>query len=94
MDVYQTAAVFIVFVGSIGILLYVVWMRARLNRGDPTVWEKQIRTYEVLDEEDKPPDGSILFTGSSSIRYWKTLVEDMAPLQVLNRGFGGYTNLR
>jgi lysophospholipase L1-like esterase len=27
--------------------------------------------------------------GSSSIRLWDTLAEDMAPLPVLNRGFGG-----
>lgn len=37
-----------------------------------------------------PPDGQhILFTGSSSIRKWYSLSEDMAPLPVLNRGFGG-----
>jgi lysophospholipase L1-like esterase len=30
-----------------------------------------------------------VFTGSSSIRLWDTLANDMKPLQVLNRGFGG-----
>src|SRR5262249_31126941 len=28
-------------------------------------------------------------TGSSSVRYWKMLAKDMAPLPVINRGFGG-----
>ncbi|MGO9338030.1 MAG: GDSL-type esterase/lipase family protein [Terracidiphilus sp.] len=31
----------------------------------------------------------IVFTGSSSINFWETLAEDMAPLKVVNRGFGG-----
>jgi lysophospholipase L1-like esterase len=30
-----------------------------------------------------------VFTGSSSILLWETLAEDMAPMAVLNRGFGG-----
>jgi lysophospholipase L1-like esterase len=33
--------------------------------------------------------GGIVFAGSSSIRYWDTLVADMAPLRVLGQGFGG-----
>ncbi len=33
----------------------------------------------------------IVFTGSSSIRGWKTLKEDFAPYRVLNMGFGGST---
>ena len=31
----------------------------------------------------------VLFTGSSSIRFWNSLEDDMQPLKVLNRGFGG-----
>lgn len=37
--------------------------------------------------EDKECD--VLFFGSSSIRLWRTLEEDMAPLKVVNRGYGG-----
>ncbi len=33
----------------------------------------------------------IVFSGSSSIRKWKTLQNDMNGLKVLNRGFGGST---
>lgn len=33
--------------------------------------------------------GCIVFAGSSSFRYWDTLVSDMKPLDVVNRGFGG-----
>lgn len=33
----------------------------------------------------------VLFVGSSSIRGWRSVVEDMKPLSVLNNGFGGST---
>jgi len=33
--------------------------------------------------------GRIVFTGSSSIARWETLVDEMKPLDVINRGFGG-----
>jgi len=31
----------------------------------------------------------VIFVGSSSIRLWDTLVEDMAPIPVIQHGFGG-----
>lgn len=37
------------------------------------------------------PYGQIIMYGSSSFRFWETMEEDMAPLQVLNHGFGGAT---
>ena len=37
--------------------------------------------------EDKECD--VLFFGSSSIRLWRSLADDMAPLKVVNRGYGG-----
>jgi lysophospholipase L1-like esterase len=35
------------------------------------------------------PTGAILFTGSSTIRFWDTLSRDFAPTPVVNFGFGG-----
>ena len=58
---------------------------------EPNRWEATIQGFEALDEENAPPQDSILFVGSSSIVYWRSLAEDMAPLTVLNRGFGGST---
>jgi lysophospholipase L1-like esterase len=89
MDIYQNAATIFTLTGVVVAFLYVMRLRDRLNKEDPTFWKGQIKAFESLDSENRPPDGSILFIGSSSIRYWKTLKEDMAPLQVLNRGFGG-----
>jgi len=49
----------------------------------------EIDEFKRLDKENFPENGRILFTGSSSIRFWDSLEEDMEPLKVLNRGFGG-----
>lgn len=62
---------------------------AKLRSADPTMWEGAIRRFEEKDRRSPPPKGVIVFTGSSSIRFWKSLKEDMAPLPVVNRGFGG-----
>lgn len=53
------------------------------------VWALEIRRFEKADKKAFPPKNAILFTGSSTIRMWNTLEEDMAPLDVINRGFGG-----
>jgi lysophospholipase L1-like esterase len=52
-------------------------------------WEPTIRAFEQQDRAHPVPPGVIVFTGSSSIAYWNSLVNDMKPLNVLNRGFGG-----
>lgn len=52
-------------------------------------WEPAIRNFEEQDKAHPPNPGGIVFTGSSSIRFWDTLVADMKPLDVINRGFGG-----
>jgi lysophospholipase L1-like esterase len=55
----------------------------------PDSWEWAIARFEDADRRNPPGLGKIVFTGSSSIALWDTLAEDMAPLDVLNRGFGG-----
>lgn len=52
-------------------------------------WEREIKAFEALDRVRRPPTNAVLFVGSSSIRMWKTLAEDMKGLPVINRGFGG-----
>lgn len=54
-------------------------------------FRSEIVAFEAQDRDAMPPACSILFTGSSSIRLWDTLKADMAPLPVINRGFGGST---
>jgi GDSL-like lipase/acylhydrolase family protein len=41
------------------------------------------------DKTNPPPRDGILFIGSSIFRFWTQLSEQMAPLPVFNRAFGG-----
>ena len=54
-----------------------------------TLWEPAIQAFEQQDRRQPPAPGQVVFVGSSSIRFWDTLAADMAPIPVLNRGFGG-----
>lgn len=63
------------------------WVLQAMQGAD--FWESAIVAFEESDRTAPPPPGAIVFTGSSSIRMWSSLAEDMAPLVVLNRGFGG-----
>ncbi len=59
------------------------------QQAGPNKWEPAIRDFERADHAHPPKPGIIVFTGSSSIRRWESLAEEMAPLPVINRGFGG-----
>lgn len=52
-------------------------------------WATEIANFEKLDQTETYSKDAILFTGSSSIRKWTTINEDMAPYPVISRGFGG-----
>ena len=52
-------------------------------------WDRDIKAFEASDRTNPPPSRAIVFVGSSSIRMWKTLAEDFAPIPVINRGYGG-----
>lgn len=57
---------------------------------DPTRFEDEIRHFEAMDQQTPPPVGGIVLVGSSSIKYWNDdAAEDLSPLTVIPRGFGG-----
>jgi len=56
---------------------------------DAKKWEKDIQQFEQLDKTEQYPNDAVLFTGSSSIKIWETIKEDVAPYSVIHRGFGG-----
>jgi lysophospholipase L1-like esterase len=64
-------------------------VRVYLQLADVQSWENDIRDFEHLDSIETYPDDAILFAGSSSIRLWSTLAQDMAPYSVIQRGYGG-----
>jgi hypothetical protein len=51
---------------------------------------KEVEHFVEADRATPPSPCQVLFVGSSSIVKWKgTLAADMAPMPVINRGFGG-----
>ena len=64
-------------------------LRAEPAAHDFSKWEKEIAAFEKADTTNPPPKGAVLFTGSSTIRMWKTLAQDFPKTQIINRGFGG-----
>jgi lysophospholipase L1-like esterase len=57
----------------------------------PTRFQDVIAGFEAADAQAMPPKCAVLFTGSSSIRFWRTLEQDFPNRTVINRGFGGST---
>ena len=57
---------------------------------DPNRFEADIARFERQDQQQRPPTGAIVLTGSSSIARWNSqAAAALAPLTVIPRGFGG-----
>jgi lysophospholipase L1-like esterase len=52
-------------------------------------WESEIKKLEARDQAESDPESAILFIGSSSIRMWETIEQDIAPYKPIRRGYGG-----
>ena len=52
-------------------------------------WEKDISKLESQDQSEKYTENALLFIGSSSIRAWYSMEEDMMPYETIRRGYGG-----
>ncbi len=52
-------------------------------------WDAAIAAFQAQDRSHPPARGAVLFIGSSSIRFWKTLAGDFPEVKTINRGFGG-----
>src|SRR5258706_12230310 len=83
---FKKLMVMMLFLVPGGIL---VWTIVIFRMQHAAFWKFQIAAFEKADRRHPPKAGAVLFTGSSSIRNWETLDRDMAPLPVINRGFGG-----
>lgn len=74
----------VLIAAAIAFVLYVL-----IASGDAGYWEGEIAAIERRDISNPPPRGAILFLGGRDVRFWDTLADDMAPEQVIARGFGG-----
>ena len=65
--------------------------REMLNnyRAVASKWEEQMAEFDARNATEKRGKDVVLFIGSSSIRLWETIEEDLAPVPVIQRGFGG-----
>ena len=68
--------------------LTAILISASIWAQDPLRFEKEINAMIAGDDAINKKD-VILFTGSSSIKFWKSLQQDFPNYNVLNRGFGG-----
>ncbi|CAA0104712.1 Uncharacterised protein [Halioglobus japonicus] len=68
-------------------LLYEEIRKARSE--DPLVWEEDIIALESSTAKQARDGQEVVFIGSSSIRLWDSLADDMAPIGVIQHGFGG-----
>ncbi|WP_114238844.1 SGNH/GDSL hydrolase family protein [Dyella sp. C9] len=57
--------------------------------GGPAHWQPSIDAFVTADRTHPPAPGGVLFIGSSSINFWKSLAQDFPGIPVINRGFGG-----
>jgi lysophospholipase L1-like esterase len=80
----------------IAVLICLGWLAERFGparyqkaSANPEFFASDVAKFAAADRERPPPERPIVFVGSSSIRLWDTLQRDMAPLAVMNRGFGG-----
>ena len=57
--------------------------------GSGKKWEDEIKKLEVLDKKETYSNQAVLFIGSSSIRLWKSIEEDLDTYEPIKRGYGG-----
>ena len=60
-----------------------------MNETIPAPWIKELARLKRRKTQLASQDNLIVFYGSSSIRLWVKMQEDLAPFNTLNLGFGG-----
>jgi lysophospholipase L1-like esterase/pimeloyl-ACP methyl ester carboxylesterase len=70
-----------------------LWLFTQVNKLKNTAgilrFEKEIQAFEDLDKTEKYSPHALLITGSSYIKRWNTIQKDLAPHEIIHRGFGG-----
>ena len=70
-------------------VLVAVGIARRFRFVTAIVWRPAIWKFERLDKQHRSSPDAILCYGSSTIRRWETIADDLAPFPVIQRGFGG-----
>lgn len=77
--------------GMFAVCLGISALTAAPAAAQSTALDNQVATFERKDVKFPPPQGAIVVTGSSTIRLWTQIRNDLAPLEILPRGFGSST---
>ncbi len=77
---------------KLGLYLVFLFLSLNLLGQNKPFWD-EIKAFRTADSIAPPKDGMVLFIGSSSFRYWKTVQDDFHNPMILNRAFGGATLL-
>lgn len=56
-------------------------------------WAAEFKRFDTLNRTEKHTDSALLFFGSSYIRLWKNIRQDLQYDDIIHRGFGG-SNMR
>jgi lysophospholipase L1-like esterase len=74
-----------------------LYTQLKINKGNNIEgvlrYEKDIQAFDSINAVSKYSDKAIMFIGSSYIRLWKNIKEDLKYKEIIQRGFGG-SNLR
>ena len=80
----MASAVF--FISALAAARFPLWAFQEVS---PIRFQPAIDAFLEEDKVNPPPRQAILFIGSSIFRQWESMKEQMAPLPVFNRAFGG-----
>ena len=64
-----------------------------INSDDVLRWEQDMQVFDSLNAADDTDDKTLLVAGSSSIRLWDHIHEDLAPFEVMQRGYELWTEI-
>jgi hypothetical protein len=60
-----------------------------IDSDDVLHWEQDMQVFDSLNTAEDSDEKTLLVTGSSSIRLWDQIQKDLAPFEVMQRGYGG-----
>ncbi|MCD4710746.1 MAG: hypothetical protein K8R52_07875 [Bacteroidales bacterium] len=78
--------------GLVALLLFLTSYQSigqAVHPDDILKWENDIAVFDSLNLAELSDAGTLLVTGSSSVRMWDSIHTDLAPYQVMQRGYGG-----
>ena len=83
------SACLILFATIVPWLISCVSVSGYINSEDVLKWEADISVFDSLNSVEYSDENTLLVTGSSSIRLWDSIHSDLAPFDVMQRGYGG-----